>query len=419
MFVCFTKNLIREIKVAQLGGKVAENSAYHHGEQSLTNTIIGLAQNFTGSNNINFLYPAGQFGTRLHGGNDAASARYIFTRLTTLALSLFNKNDEPLLTYLNEDGMSIEPEWYCPVIPTVLVNGAHGVGTGYSTDIPSYNPLALSNNMRYYIRQERVRQHQLNNPTSEPPKYSNKLTLEELIPWYKNFTGEIKLLENDRTRGVINGVCSKLDHSTIEITDLPVGTWTQQYKENVLEVMLHPKRNDIAPSIMDYKEYHTDTTVRFVVKLSAEQFAKFQEAGFHKSFRLQETFKLTNMVLFDHHGILRRYKSPEEICEEFFQVRLKMYVKRKEYMVGSLECQCTKLDNVARFIKEKIDNVISVENKKISAVVDMLVERKYARDPEKVWREEARKKVISLPVTFFCFIHLILVRRRTFDTCCP
>ncbi|CAF4129449.1 unnamed protein product, partial [Rotaria sp. Silwood2] len=392
MFVCFTKNLIREIKVAQLGGKVAENSAYHHGEQSLTNTIVGLAQNFVGSNNINFLVPAGQFGTRLHGGSDAASARYIFTRLSPLALSLFNKNDEPLLSYLNEDGMSIEPEWYCPIIPTVLVNGAQGVGTGYSTDIPSYNPLTLSNNMRYYIRQERERQHQLNNPTSQPKQYSDVFTLEELIPWYKNFTGEIKLLDNDRSRGVINGVCAKLDETSIEITDLPIGTWTQHYKETILEAMLHPKRNDIAPSILDYKEYHTDTTVRFVVKLSQDQFVKFNESGLHKSFRLQETFKLTNMVLFDHNGILHRYKSPEEICQEFFMVRLKMYVKRKEYMVGTLQSQCLKLDNVARFIKEKIENIISVENKKISAVVEMLIERKYDRDPEKVWREEAKKK---------------------------
>ncbi|CAF3850431.1 unnamed protein product, partial [Rotaria magnacalcarata] len=392
MFVCFTKNIIREIKVAQLGGKVAENSAYHHGEQSLTNTIVGLAQNFVGSNNINFLVPAGQFGTRLHGGNDAASARYIFTRLSPLALSLFSKNDEPLLTYLNEDGMGIEPEWYCPIIPTVLVNGAHGVGTGYSTDIPSYNPLTLSNNMKYFIRQERERRRQLNNPTSEPIKYSDVITLKELIPWFKNFTGEIKLLDNDRTRGVTNGVCAKLDDTTFEITDLPVGTWTQNYKETVLEEMLHPKKNDRAPSIMDYKEYHTDTTVRFVVKLSKEQFAKFQEAGLHKSFRLQDTFKLTNMVLFDHNGILRRYKTAEEISAEFFMVRLQMYDKRKEYMVGTLKSQCSKLDNIARFIKEKIENVISVENKKISAVIDMLVERKYARDPERVWREEARKK---------------------------
>jgi DNA topoisomerase-2 len=176
-----------------------------------------------------------------------------FRFFSPLALALFHKNDEPLLTYLNEDGMSIEPEWYCPVIPTVLVNGAHGVGTGYSTDIPSYNPLTLSNNMKYYIRQELEKQRLVNNPTSQPKQYPDVLTLKELIPWYKNFTGEIKLLDNDRTRGVVNGVCAKLDEASIEITDLPVGTWTQYYKENVLEVMLHPKRNDIAPTILDYK----------------------------------------------------------------------------------------------------------------------------------------------------------------------
>jgi DNA topoisomerase II len=168
-------------------------------------------------------------------------------------MALFNRNDEPLLTYLNEDGMTIEPEWYCPVIPTVLVNGAHGVGTGYSTDIPSYNPLTLSNNMKYYIRQERERQANVLDSNKSTKKYSSTLALEELIPWYRNFTGQIKLLDNDRTRGIINGVCSKLDETTIEITDLPIGTWTQQYKENVLETMLHPKRNDISPSIIDYK----------------------------------------------------------------------------------------------------------------------------------------------------------------------
>lgn len=176
-----------------------------------------------------------------------------FSFLSPLALSLFNKNDEPLLAYLNEDGMSIEPEWYCPIIPTVLVNGAQGVGTGYSTDIPCYNPLTLSNNMRYYIRRERQRQHQENDPAAPPKQYSDVLTLQELIPWYKNFTGEIRLLDNDRTRGVVNGVCAKLDDATIEITDLPIGTWTQNYKESVLEAMLHPKRNDIAPSILDYR----------------------------------------------------------------------------------------------------------------------------------------------------------------------
>lgn len=105
MFTCFKRNLIKEIKVAQLAGSVAELSAYHHGEQSLMHTIVNLAQNFVGSNNINFLLPIGQFGTRLHGGKDSASARYIFTALNPLTRLLFNPKDDPLLAYINDDGI--------------------------------------------------------------------------------------------------------------------------------------------------------------------------------------------------------------------------------------------------------------------------------------------------------------------------
>lgn len=97
--------------MAQLSAYVAEHSAYHHGEGSLASTIVNLAQDFVGSNNVNLLHPSGQFGTRLQGGKDAASARYIYTRLAALTRHLFNENDDQLLTYLNEEGQSIEPEW--------------------------------------------------------------------------------------------------------------------------------------------------------------------------------------------------------------------------------------------------------------------------------------------------------------------
>ncbi|RNA39637.1 DNA topoisomerase 2-alpha-like, partial [Brachionus plicatilis] len=123
LFACFKRNLQKEIKVAQLAGSVAELSAYHHGEQSLMGTIINLAQNFVGSNNINLLLPIGQFGTRLHGGKDAASPRYIFTNLSPLTRFIFNPKDDPLFNYLNDDGQTVEPEFYCPILPMVLVNG--------------------------------------------------------------------------------------------------------------------------------------------------------------------------------------------------------------------------------------------------------------------------------------------------------
>lgn len=156
MYGCFKRNLKKEIKVAQLGGYVSENTAYHHGEQSLTATIVGLAQKFVGSNNINLLEPNGQFGTRMQGGKDAASARYIFTNTSAMTRAVFHPADDPLLTYLVEDGQRIEPEYYLPTVPLILINGADGIGTGWSTQIPNYNPVDVVENLRRLMRGEEM-----------------------------------------------------------------------------------------------------------------------------------------------------------------------------------------------------------------------------------------------------------------------
>merc|ERR1712125_310469 len=134
------RNLRNDMKVAQLVGYVAEHSAYHHGEASMAGAIVAMAQDFVSTNNINLLEPSGQFGTRLQGGKDAASARYIYTRLSPLTRLIFSPLDDAVLSYQEEEGQNIEPYWYCPVIPMILVNGAEGIGTGWSTSIPNYDP---------------------------------------------------------------------------------------------------------------------------------------------------------------------------------------------------------------------------------------------------------------------------------------
>jgi DNA topoisomerase-2 len=156
LFSCFKRNLKSEIKVAQLAGYVSEHSAYHHGEVSLCMTIVNMAQNFIGSNNLNLLQPLGQFGTRLQGGKDAASPRYIFTNLSSLARTIFHPDDDPILKYLNDDGQSIEPEWYIPILPMILVNGGEGIGTGWSTAIPNYNPKDIVDNIYRLMRGEEM-----------------------------------------------------------------------------------------------------------------------------------------------------------------------------------------------------------------------------------------------------------------------
>jgi len=154
LFSCLKRNLKNEIKVAQLAGYISEHAAYHHGETSLIGTIINMAQNFVGSNNINLLHPVGQFGTRNQGGKDAASARYIFTKLSNITRTIFHPDDDLVLNWLNDDGTWIEPETYYPIIPLTLINGAEGIGTGWSTSIPNYNPLDVINNLRRMLQNQ-------------------------------------------------------------------------------------------------------------------------------------------------------------------------------------------------------------------------------------------------------------------------
>ena len=117
-------------------------------------TIINLAQNFVGSNNVNLLQPVGQFGTRIHGGKDAASPRYIFTMLSPLTKLLFPAHDMPSLTYLFDDNQPVEPEWYCPILPAVMINGAEGIGTGYSTKVPNFDVRQIVSNLQKMINGE-------------------------------------------------------------------------------------------------------------------------------------------------------------------------------------------------------------------------------------------------------------------------
>lgn len=312
VYCAFKRNLKNEIKVAQLAGYVSEHSAYHHGEQSLCSTIVGLAQNFVGSNNIHLLEPIGQFGTRLQGGKDAASARYIFTSLSPIARKIFHPADDALLKYLNDDGMKIEPEWYMPILPMVLVNGSEGIGTGWSSYIPNYNPRDIVDNLKRLMRGEEV---------------------VKMAPWYLGFKGETEQVSDDKFK--VTGIVRKISDTQLEIIELPLRTWTQSYKEQ-LEAWL--QGTDKQPAcIKDYKEYHTDTTVNFLITLSEDQMAKAEAEGLDKRFKLSTTLTTSNMVCFDAQGRLRKYNNVEEILTEFYDMRLEFYQKRKvrvEFLFG-------------------------------------------------------------------------------------
>ncbi|XP_024944592.1 DNA topoisomerase 2 isoform X2 [Cephus cinctus] len=372
LYTCLKRNDKREVKVAQLAGSVAEHSAYHHGEMSLMATIINLAQNFVGSNNINVLQPIGQFGTRLTGGKDSASPRYIFTMLSPLARLIFHKHDDALLKHEYDDNQKIEPVHYLPIIPMVLVNGADGIGTGWMTKIPNYNPREIVDNL-------------LRMMDGGDPK--------PMIPHYKNFKGCIESCGDYRY--VISGEVSVIGPDKIEITELPIGTWTQTYKESVLEPMLHGSEK-IPAIITDYKEYNTDTAVHFIVMMNQDKLLDLERDGLHKAFKLQTTTSITSMCAFDENLCLKKYDNVLQILKSFFKVRLEGYHKRKDYLEGILQAEASKLSNQARFILEKCDGDLVIENKKKLDMIAELVRRNYDSDPVMVWKlSQNREEVLE------------------------
>jgi len=345
MYGCIKRNLYSEIKVAQLSGYISEHTSYHHGEVSLQGTIINMAQDFVGSNNINLLDPIGQFGTRLQGGKDSGSPRYIFTRLRSVVKTLFNEHDNLLLDYLDDDGMSIEPKYYIPIIPLILVNGSEGIGTGYSTNIPCYNPKDIIENLKLLIK----------DPDAE---------LKEMVPWYAGFKGTI-IKEADK-KYISTGVWTRSSPTSIEVTELPIGKWTQGYKE-FLESLIESNE------IIDFKNNCDDTSINFKIVMQKSVIDEIiQKDEVVKKLKLSTSISTTNMHVFDEQCKIRKISCPEEIIYRFYKVRLSHFNKRKKYLIEKLSSELQLLDSKIKFIKYVISEKIVVFNKKKDFIVSQI-----------------------------------------------
>lgn len=341
MHACFNKNLTHEMKVAQLAAYVSEKTSYHHGEVSLADTIVKLAHDFVGSNNINLLEPCGQFGTRLMGGKDASQTRYIFTKLTKDARKLFDSRDDAVLNYLDDDGKPIEPEYFVPIIPTVLVNGTEGIGTGFSCYIPPFNPQDISANIERALSGE---------------------DLVPMEPWFRGFKG--KVFKSDGS-WITEGIwTSTSNNKTIHVTELPPGRWTQDYKEH-LDNLVEKK------IISNYVNNSTTENVDFKI-------TGYSGKDLNKDLKLQKSFHVSNMHLFHPTKGIRKYKSPEEILVDFVEIRIDTYKKRKAFLLNSLEQKSTKLENMSRFVNAVINEKIIVFKRKKSDL-ESEISKSYAK----------------------------------------
>jgi DNA topoisomerase-2 len=376
LFACFKRKLYtNEVKVAQLSGYVSEVSAYHHGENSLQQAIVGMAQIYVGTNNINLLSPNGQFGSRCQGGQDASSARYIFTLLTKLTKLIFKEEDNNTLTYQDDDGQQIEPEFYIPVIPMILVNGGIGIGTGYSTNIPQFNPSEIIAACKFICTA--IKLAGLDGDTEDGMdniyETIDILDIDDLVPYYLGFNGTIKKSENNSY--ISKGVYKWIDGETLEITELPIGTWTEDYKE-FLENMITNGLNNLK-----YIENHyTSKNVKFILHFNANVRETFEDK-FEQLFKMSSSKNLSinNIHLFNKNGAIQKYDNTTEIIKEWSKTRILKYIERKAYQIKILEKDFLLLSAKIRFIIDVISGNIQIMNKKLTDIAKRLIELKYPR----------------------------------------
>jgi len=389
MYCAFKRNLKTEIKVAQLAGYVSEHGAYHHGEMSLNGAIVNLAQNYVGTNNINLLMPEGQFGSRLEGGKDSAAPRYIFTYLSKITNILFNKEDIPLLKRNTDDGDLIEPVFYMPIIPTILVNGTVGIGTGWSTNIPQFNPLDIINNIKLLMKGE---------------------SMIPMNPWYRGFTGNIIRLGDNKW--LSKGVYDVINNNTLEITELPIGYWTSDFKELLdmyekgykadLPVSTAKKTSKLAKSklpkwaeyteddgklIKSYKNQSSEANIKFIITFDSKIMNKLLNGTdkmglteLEKLFHLSSSISCCNtMNLYDENNKLKNFKSPEAILEYYYTHRLNYYELRRQNIINNLEQDLFLLSTKARFILDVINDDVKIRNIPKAEVIKQLETLKYPK----------------------------------------
>ena len=367
LFSAFKRKLTSEIKVAQFSGYVSEHSAYHHGEASLNGAIVNMAQNYVGSNNINLLLPNGQFGTRLHGGDDSASERYIFTQLNTLTRYIFTDVDDAILNYLNDDGTLVEPEYYMPIIPFALMNGISGIGTGFSCSIAPYNPKEIINYLQNMLK-----------------KKSNDDF--EFVPYYEGFKGTVSKIEENKF--MIKGCYEKVSDDKIRITELPVGTWTMPYTsylETLVDGVVDNKTGKRgSPQLRDFSSTCTEVSVDILIVFPRGKLNDLESNtdangcnGVEKLLKLQTTVSTTNMHMFDKDCRLHKYRSVQEIIQEFYGVRLNAYTKRKNYQLNEMRHKLVRLSNRAKYIQENLSGTIDLRRMKVDAVSELLTGKNY------------------------------------------
>lgn len=395
-----------EVKVSQVAGAIAEATSYHHGEASLVETIVGMAQTHVGTNNVNLLRPDGQFGSRLAKPSVHAQPRYISTALENITTAIFRPEDVPLLKLRREEGRNLEPEHFLPVIPMVLVNGAAGIGTGWMTDVPSFHPLRVADAVEALVQSaaagrlmdsaaeddavadalwddlfageaEGAPDEKHVAPAAAPataPAEEGVDAAGNLLPWFAGFCGSVQA-EGLGTY-LVSGVWSRSpgedeDSEVVEITELPVGRWTDDFVSDLTKrFVIGGDKAGPDAFVRTFSNLSTESTVHLRLECDAGKLAMVDAnpGGLARALGLRSKVRTTNMWLFDEKPRLRKFGDPAAIVRSFFDWRRPFYALRHQRQDAELSAQRGTLRNQRAFVAGVIDGSIVLHGKSAEAL---------------------------------------------------
>ena len=332
----------KPLKVFQLAGKVSAESYYHHGDASLNNAITSMAQDF--KNSMPLLAGIGQFGSLR--SPEPGAPRYISTKLTDSFRLLYK--DFELLNPKYEEGVEIEPDFFLPIIPTVLLNGTSGIAVGFATNILNRHPLDLIDGCISYLKGKEV---------------------PELKPWIRGFRGTFTKDPEMPNKWIISGKFDIVNTSTVQVTDIPPYLTFEDYEKHLEKKM---EKKDIS----SYEDMGRES-INYLIKFKRSDLEAFIKANNLKTVLKLETTETENLTTLDEHGKLKIFKSAKEILKYFVDFRLVYFQKRKDYIIEKLKADILLLENKTRFIKGIIEKTILVNNVPKAEIEKQLIDQKF------------------------------------------
>jgi DNA topoisomerase-2 len=386
LYSALKRKRAKQIKFVIAAGDVISDTAYHHGDDALRESIIKMGQGFVGSNNIPYFENAGEYGSRLLGTSDDkthASPRYLFFKMEEIVKTIFPEDDFPLYKQVEDNNELLEYEYFVPVIPMLLVNGSIGIACGFSTDIPGYNPEDLVQWIRVWLQDREEDTHETEN-------------LPPLIPWYNGFKGEIYLkTEKGQDKWVSEGILEKGTGKKVEhkgklvmksdagwwhIKDLPIGTWTEDFKKHLDYLEFgsvegkkgkseSKKSKTEVKCLSDVRVYNSANIVHFMIKPTKDFIPDMDTKGNMDC--LRSTRGLTNMVAIDEHNVPYNYTSPEEILEKYTEKRIDLYWRRKRHFLEVYKHNLLVATNKYTFVKAVVERELDMHQPPETLEADM------------------------------------------------